>query len=100
MVLADRGFDVADSIGIMQASLSIPAFTKGKSQLSAMEVEEARKIANIRIHIERVIGNVWQKYTILKDTLPVDFVTARVGEAPLIDSVVRVSYALANLCNC
>ena len=62
IVLADRGFDISDSVGMMQASLSIPAFTKGKSQLSAMEVEETRTISNVRIHIERVIGNVRQKY--------------------------------------
>ena len=80
----------------MQASLSIPAFTKGKSQLSAMEIEETRTIANVRIHIERVIGNVRQKYTILKNTLPI---TSSNGDTPLIDSVVRVTCALTNLCN-
>ena len=45
---------------MMQAKLHIPAFTKGKSQLSAMEVTETRTIANVRIHVERVIGNVRQ----------------------------------------
>lgn len=32
-VLADRGFDIAESVGLYQASLKIPAFTRGKSQL-------------------------------------------------------------------
>ena len=41
-VLADRGFDIAESVGTVQAKLHIPAFTKGKSQLSALEVEETR----------------------------------------------------------
>ena len=49
---------VAESVGIMQASLRIPAFTKGKDQLSPIEVEETRTIANVRIHVERVIGMV------------------------------------------
>ena len=31
IVLADRGFDIADSVGFYQAKLYIPAFTKGKS---------------------------------------------------------------------
>jgi len=35
-------------------------FTKEKSQLSAMEVTETSMIANIHIHVERVIGNVRQ----------------------------------------
>ncbi len=64
VVLADRGFDIADSVGLMHARLNIPAFTKGKSQLSATEIEETRAIANVRIHVERVIGNVRQKYSV------------------------------------
>ena len=33
VVLADRGFDIADSVASMQATLHIPAFTRGKPQL-------------------------------------------------------------------
>ena len=40
VILADRGFDISDSVGMMQAQLYIPAFTKGKDQLSAMEVHD------------------------------------------------------------
>lgn len=47
IVLADRGFDIADSVGLYQAHLHIPAFTRGKKQLSAEEVEQTRKIANV-----------------------------------------------------
>ena len=72
-VLADRGFDIAESVCIMQAKLHIPSFTKGKDQLSALEVEDTRSIANVRIHVKRVIGAVHQKYSILKGTLPIDF---------------------------
>ena len=54
VVLADRGFDVSESVGMMQARLHIPAFTRGKSQLSAIDVENTRTIANVRIHVERV----------------------------------------------
>ncbi len=61
VVLADRGFDVSESVGMMQARLHIPAFIRGKSQLSAIEVENTRTIANVRIHVERVIGVVRQK---------------------------------------
>ena len=69
------GFDIAESVGMYQAKLHIPAFTKGKTQLSALEIEETQSIANIRIHVERVIRTVRQKYTILQGTLPIDFVT-------------------------
>ncbi len=47
VVLEDRGFDIAESVGMMQAQLHIPSFTKGKEQLSALEVEETRSIANV-----------------------------------------------------
>ena len=100
VVLADRGFDIGDSVGMMQARLHIPAFTKGKSQLSAMEVQETREIANVRIHVERVIGNVRQKYSILQSTLPIHFLIKRVGEdIPLIDRIVRICCALCNVCD-
>ena len=72
-MLADHGFDIANSMGAMQAALHIPAFTKGKSQLSATEVEQTRTIANVRIHVERVIGSVQQRFPILQSTLPVHF---------------------------
>ena len=64
-MLADRGFDIKDSVGLYCATLKLPAFTKGKGQLSGIEVEQTRRIANVRIHVERVIGNVRKKYSIL-----------------------------------
>ena len=72
-LLADRGFDIAESVGTFQARLHIPALTKGKSQLSSLEVEETRNIANVRIYVERVIGCIKQKYPILQSTLPITF---------------------------
>ena len=57
VMLADRGFGIAESVGVRQAKLHIPAFTKGKLTFSPRgEVEETRKMANIQIHVERVIG--------------------------------------------
>ena len=43
IVLADRGFE--DSCGLYCAPLRIPSFTKGKPQLSPVEIETARSIA-------------------------------------------------------
>ena len=54
VVLVDRGFDIAESVGMMQAKLRIPALTRGKQQLTALEVEDTSSIANVRIHVERV----------------------------------------------
>ena len=43
-------------MGFYCARVRIPSFTKGKKQLSGIEVEQTRHIANVRIHVERVIG--------------------------------------------
>jgi hypothetical protein len=53
----------------MCAEVHIPAFTKGKNQLSAKEVESTRKIANVRIHVERVIGYVTPTLSLMSNPL-------------------------------
>ena len=103
MVMADRGFTICESVGLKQAKLVIPAFTKGKSQLDPVDVERTRGIANVRIHVERIIGLLRRKYTILEGTLPTDFLSSnRSGtpdtKIPMINKIVRVCSALVNLC--
>ncbi|XP_060602597.1 uncharacterized protein LOC132755711 [Ruditapes philippinarum] len=97
LVLADRGFDIADSVGVYCAEVNIPSFTRGKSQLSATDVETTRKIAHVRIHVERVIGLVRNKYTILQDKIPIDFLIHEKDEVPTIDKIVNVCCALTNM---
>ena len=69
VVLADRGFPIADDLGALGARLSIPAFTKGKLQLTGKEVEESRQIAQVRIHIERCIRR-FKTFGILQGVMP------------------------------
>ena len=65
-----------------------------------MEVTETRAIANVRIHVERVIRSVGQKYSLLRNTLPIDYVIKRDGEeCPIIDQIVRVCCALCSVCD-
>jgi len=64
----------------MHAQLHITAFTRGKKQLSVVEVEDTRKIANVKIHLDWVIGCIMQKYKIFQGTLPIGFVCKRVGQ--------------------
>lgn len=90
LVLADRGFTVHESVWFRQANLNIPAFRKGKDQLDPADVEQTRKIATVQIHVERIIGLLRQRYTILQQTLPTDYLTCRKGESvPLIDRMIR-----------
>lgn len=60
-------------------------------------MEETHAIANVRIHVERVIGAVRQRYTILKGTLPIDFIAKRnQEEIPVVDRIIRICCALNN----
>ena len=47
LILADRGFDITEDLGLRGASLAIPAFTKGKPHLSQREVETSRALSNV-----------------------------------------------------
>ena len=99
VILADRGFDIQESVGLFCSTIKIPAFTKGKKQLSGIEVEQTRRIANVRIHVERVIGNIRKKYSILGATQPIDFVTVRNGDVTTLDKIVTICCALVNICD-
>lgn len=97
-VLADRGFNVAESLGLVNARLKIRSFIKGKQQLHSAEVESSRGLAAVRIHVERVTGLVQNKYTILQGTIPITLcVSTPDGLTPL-DKMVKVCCALCNLC--
>jgi hypothetical protein len=61
LVLADRGFTVHESVQFHQAKLNI-----------SVDVEQTRKIATVWIHVERIIGLLRPKYTILQQTLPTE----------------------------
>ena len=98
IVLADRGFNISESVALKGARLEIPAFTKGKGQLSSLEVEETRRLANVRIHVERVIGLVRQKFQILSGILPIEACYSQ-HSSPQIDKIAVVCCALTNICD-
>ena len=45
IIMADRGFNVADDLAVCGACLLIPAFTRGKTQLTQRELEQTRRLA-------------------------------------------------------
>ncbi|XP_071124261.1 uncharacterized protein [Mytilus edulis] len=68
-VMADRGFEIADELSRKGASLDIPPFRNGNFQLSAQQVEVTRRIAEVRIHVERAIQRI-KTCHILDGTMP------------------------------
>ena len=99
VILADRGFDISDDLTIYGARLEIPAFSRGKKQLSLQEVEYSKRLSKVRIHVERVIGLLKNKYTILQSTLPISLLKHKHdSEYANIDRILTVCAALVNLC--
>ena len=100
VVLADRRFNVVDELAIRGATLEIPAFTKGKMQLTQKEIEKSCPLSRVRIHVEHVIGQLRKKYKILQGTLPITLIKrpSDPGNVATIDSVLVVGAALTNLC--
>ena len=98
LILADRGFNIHESACLFCAQVKTPPFTKGKNQLSKTEVDNSRQLSRVRIHVERVIGGVRQKFSLLESTLPNNLIMCTSQEdINVIDKVVIIYCAL---CNC
>jgi len=99
MILADRGFTIEDSARLYCAEVKVPPFTRGKKQLSRVEVDTARRLSRVRIHVERVIGMIRQKFTILQSTFPINMLMCEGETVSTLDKIVAVCCALCNCCD-
>ncbi|XP_072047344.1 uncharacterized protein [Amphiura filiformis] len=98
LVLADRGFTITEMVAMQGAQVHIPSFTRGKKQLSAADIALTRKIANVRIHVERVIGSTRQKYTILRGPIPIDLLDKDVSSGlTVMDKIAKLCCSLNNI---
>lgn len=87
-VMADRGFTIEDWVFQHHAKLNIPAFSHG-SQLSEEEVTRTRRLARVRIHVERAIRRL-KVFKMLRDIVPISM-------SGKIDCILRICAALVNL---
>ena len=87
-VMADRGFNIRDLLLRKHAFLNIPAFSDGK-QLSARAVLKSRRIASVRIHVERAMERI-KNYKIIQGVLPLKLKNS-------IDQVLTICAVLSNL---
>ena len=51
VIMADRGFNIAETLGTFGAKLEILSFIKGKNQLRPEEVEDTRTIVNVQFKL-------------------------------------------------
>nr|XP_046251593.1 uncharacterized protein LOC124062734 [Scatophagus argus] len=98
LVLADRGFNIGDEVGLMCAEVKTSGFTRGQAQMDPKSVEETREMSHLRVHVKRVMGSVCNKYHILQHTIPASFLVPLEGEEfSFIDKIVAVCCALSNM---
>ena len=90
-VLADRGFLIEEELATRGTVLRIPAFTPGKTQMSAKDVEMCRQIA----HVERVIGQL-KKFRILNSVIPISQVDLTYDMMIVISGIVNLSPSAVN----
>jgi hypothetical protein len=73
-IMADRGFIVQDLLASRDVLVNTPTMLKGMTQLPSKTVEKDRRIANKRVHVERIIGFA-KTFRILKDELHKSYVS-------------------------
>ncbi|KAK6180859.1 hypothetical protein SNE40_008835 [Patella caerulea] len=88
-IMVDRGFTIDDLLFPLRVKLNIPAFTKCKPQLSARDLTSTRRIARVRIHVERAIRRL-KMFKILSSIVAV-------SSLKLFDDMLLVCSALVNL---
>ena len=57
-VMADKGFDIQDILITRGVKLNIPPFKQGERQMLPEEIASTKKIAAIRIHVERKMQRI------------------------------------------
>lgn len=68
-IMTDRGFTISNQLAPHGIKLNIPPFMEGQAQLRVEDVRKGRKIASLRIRVERAIGKI-KNFIILKGTSP------------------------------
>ena len=87
-IRTDKGFTIQDLLISHGIRLNIPPFLQKNKQMAANDVFLTKKIARLRVHVERAIGHV-KEYKILQDTLPASMWDS-------ISNVIYICYMLSN----
>ena len=88
-VMADRAFNLRDLVTKRNATPNIPPFAKGKPP-STKACTKTRRIASLRIHVERAIQRMKKFIRLLQGVIPISI-------AAVANQTVFVCAALCNL---
>lgn len=91
LVMADKGFLIEEELVLCGARLAIPPGKRGQSQMTKTDVCSTKRIANLRIHVERAIKRI-KEFNILQDANGLSLLLA-----PHLDDIMIVCAALCNL---
>lgn len=94
-VLADRGFQMREDFALSNAELIIPPGRRGVSQMSKLDVQHTKEIANRRIYIEQAIRRM-KCFRILKYELPLTMLSHLDDMIVVIDCICNLSPPLPN----
>lgn len=88
LVMADRGFTIKDLLDPLGVTLKIPPFLNGRERLTPQEEVETKRIAKLRIHVERAIGRL-KKFRLLEHVIPLNM-------RPIVGQMCFVAACLVN----
>ncbi|KAF4524569.1 hypothetical protein B566_EDAN015519 [Ephemera danica] len=98
-VLTGMGFNVAENLGYINATLILPSISnkKQKQPEELIHSELAKESSKLRIQVEKVIGHVKQKYKILNGPVTAELLGKDKSDIPFLDKIITVAYVLTNL---
>ena len=68
-VMVDKGFEIQHLLSGLGVRLNIPPFRQGQRQFTPDELTKTKKIAAVRIHVERAIQRLKQ-FKLLTGVMP------------------------------
>ena len=89
LIMADRGFNIQEMLACKGVKVNVPPFMNESGQFNESELLETRRIASLRIHVERAMERI-KNYHIL------DFIPITWCKNGIIDMIFFVCAMLSN----